>query len=796
MANTIMTAKNTFGEGLIMDFAPDNTQSNVLTSALNATLLTFNGNEMSLQNDMGNGRVETARLPDGYVPVGTCEFGDIIYIVSYNPILNKSQIGCFPSPERNISSTELGNTGTIISSQDFQVIQEGSPTGELVANTKKYILYEKALNPGDKYIIYNDGSDSIESNIKQLSDLHNESHVFGTLPRFLKLHVVSIEDSGKITYLDNTVKWYNNKGDLHYFIQDCLNSNYGNATGKVDLDSYRSLVSSAYSIFQSKISGKLAILAELEKINGFNCTYGIYSKGTNLENNTELKDYSIFLECNWSSDNLNINPQYLVLTASDWNKNTVQVYDKNGEVLLNQPYTIKNPPRYYISSSQSYWNTEITNCSEYWKSNTFEEYYKKCYTTEEAKYKSEHPKIIRVLNNVDAIGIPKEGEYLPITNKGIKCDNNQNYFYYNEKGEKVPIAPEKYYDTLINNYFHYGVIKHFWDVTIPGKYIKKGEVQNGKKAPDEIYQYNKKDLIYHYQITPAMPYGLLSEYAIDGYIDFSKIGSGIIELLKWKYYNTANTTTLTFGFDVYPEPNKGVSEIVLEFYDNQGFAAAYHISGRKSYSGTFTETIPLNGSTGSYKLNAVMANGKNDNIHIGLPVSEADYNANPNMYVFSDGSKDGIPEGYYTNDSITSGYMKLAANNFESVFFTYRIMKEDLCCKVFKAIIICAIFVLVAMLGLQNIFILLIQITLPITIIVGSVRFAITESRVKEIYLEYRKLFEKKDSIRHADILNQLINYTATLTAGNVLLSDRTYNKLNASLSEEWEKIKNEFGIK
>lgn len=153
-------------------------------------------------------------------------------------------------------------------------------------------------------------------------------------------------------------------------------------------------------------------------------------------------------------------------------------------------------------------------------------------------------------------------------------------------------------------------------------------------------------------------------------------------------------------------------------------------------------------------------------------------------------------EGYYTNDSITSGYMKLAANNFESVFFTYRIMKEDLCCKVFKAIIICAIFVLVAMLGLQNIFILLIQITLPITIIVGSVRFAITESRVKEIYLEYRKLFEKKDSIRHADILNQLINYTATLTAGNVLLSDRTYNKLNASLSEEWEKIKNEFGIK
>jgi hypothetical protein len=57
---------------------------------------------------MGNGRVETARLPEGYIPVGSCEFGDIIYIVSYNPMLNKSQIGCFPSPERNISSEETG----------------------------------------------------------------------------------------------------------------------------------------------------------------------------------------------------------------------------------------------------------------------------------------------------------------------------------------------------------------------------------------------------------------------------------------------------------------------------------------------------------------------------------------------------------------------------------------------------------------------------------------------------------------------------------------------------------------
>jgi hypothetical protein len=33
-------------------------------------MVTMNGNEMILQNDMGNARVEDAYLPAGYVPVG------------------------------------------------------------------------------------------------------------------------------------------------------------------------------------------------------------------------------------------------------------------------------------------------------------------------------------------------------------------------------------------------------------------------------------------------------------------------------------------------------------------------------------------------------------------------------------------------------------------------------------------------------------------------------------------------------------------------------------------------------
>ena len=356
MANTVKIAKNTFAEGLIMDFAPDSSSSNSLSSALNATFITFNGNEMSLQNDMGNGRVETARLPDGYVPVGTCEFGDIIYIVSYNPLINKCQIGCFPSPERNISSEEIGNTAQTIQASDFQELNGGKPTGKLKAHSAKYILYQKTLNPGDKYIIYSNEKNSIENNKSTITDIGNTSHIPGTLPRLMRLHVVSIEDSGKITYLDTSVKWYD-KGQLDYFIQNAGNSNSNNATGTVDIDSYRSLVSSAYSIFNSKVSGKLAILAELEEISGFSCTYDVYSE-TNKDN---TKNHSIYFDFSWETENPDTNPAYIVLTESNW-VGTPQVY-YNGKLdtSINLSSTIDSLKAWSSSNPINCWNAKISS---------------------------------------------------------------------------------------------------------------------------------------------------------------------------------------------------------------------------------------------------------------------------------------------------------------------------------------------------------------------------------------------------------------------------------------------------
>lgn len=287
MADVIRKATNRFTKGLVMDFSPENTKNELLTHALNATLLTFNGNELSLQNDMGNARVETAYLPEGYMPVGTCEYGGIIYIVSYNPLENKSQIGCFPSPERNLSSDELGLTDKYLKRSEFQEFVNGKPTGKIKHTSQHVILRNDNLNPGDKFLVCADSSIYGEK-LKDLLVQDSDNNFIQVDNPIMALNVVSIEDSGKITYLNSDI--------LNYDVQNSYIDDSGNHTdtykyhilGKMiegqsqlaveDIDNYRNVLSSGYSVFKSKTSGKLAILAELITIDSYSVTHSIQPK--------------------------------------------------------------------------------------------------------------------------------------------------------------------------------------------------------------------------------------------------------------------------------------------------------------------------------------------------------------------------------------------------------------------------------------------------------------------------------------------------------------------------------------
>lgn len=284
MADVIRKATNRFTKGLVMDFSPENTKNEVLTHALNASLVTFNGNELSLQNDMGNARVETAYLPEGYIPVGTCEYGGIIYIVSYNPLEDKSQIGCFPSPERNISNKELGKSDSSISKNAFQEQVNGELTGKLNNTTQYVLLKDDNLNPGDKFLVCANADLCNE----RLADLWVKSggDDFNLISNpMIALNIVSIEDSGKIVYLNSDIRKYDidaNGATYKYHILGTMAEGYDQTS--VDPDSYRNTMSSGYSVFKSKTSGKLAILAELLTIDSYSVTHRIVpQKGENGE---------------------------------------------------------------------------------------------------------------------------------------------------------------------------------------------------------------------------------------------------------------------------------------------------------------------------------------------------------------------------------------------------------------------------------------------------------------------------------------------------------------------------------
>lgn len=565
--NTIMTAKNTFGDGLLMDFAPDNTQATCLTHALNATLLTMDGNELSLQNDMGNGRVETAYLPEGYIPVGTCEFGDIIYIVSYNPITNKSQIGCFPSPERNISSKELSGIETTFELEEEFLKQNEFGFKETISNSVKKVIYDNKLNPGDKFIVH---SGNIHDNMPRISDYGNKSHIIGAFPKQFKINVVAIEDSGKINYLNNDLKWYND----FYINQESTNN-----SNKPDIDSYRNLLSSGYSVFQSKVSGKLAILIELERIQNFNSTYEVL-KNENVTKTIEsttvnCQQYDIYINFNWKTNNLDVNPKSIVIYDFKWVSNSGND-SKAGQYYVTGDKEAKVAPLPEISKTdetKKYIELEITGQAS---TDDYDSFLRSNYQTQSDRYKG-HTKITQQIEK----GIPLEGKYY------LDLHHIVDGKYYNNKGNSI--GPEKVYDCIVNNYFKSSITKEGFTINIPDTDSKGNKI-------------DKRDLILSFKVAPMMEYGVLSDLVQTHYIDFSKIGSGEINLEGYRYYIGENLCTLQIDSSIYPEDNKGVAEIEVQFYDNQGLCAKYFINNLVSYSGIITEYIPLNGNSSNYKL--------------------------------------------------------------------------------------------------------------------------------------------------------------------------------------------------
>ena len=163
-----------------MDTNPMIQGNDTLTDCLNGTLITMNGNEVILQNDMGNRRVDNAFLPPGYEPVGIKEYGGIIYIAAYNPITNKSQIGSFPSPEKRINRDDDPNLGGEFDFDKFfseNNVYIDSNLGINVIRTDSFMIpltSDTSLRAGDKFVVYG----ALSSLKNQITNYENTCFAF------------------------------------------------------------------------------------------------------------------------------------------------------------------------------------------------------------------------------------------------------------------------------------------------------------------------------------------------------------------------------------------------------------------------------------------------------------------------------------------------------------------------------------------------------------------------------------------------------------------------------------------
>lgn len=270
---------NTFENGIIMDLEPLKVPKSSLTNALNATLLTFNDNENSLQCDMGNGRVETAYLPSGYVPIGTTSLGGIIYIVSYNPIDKKCQIGSFPSPERNITSNELGESGLSLYNELFV-----DNNGDIIRTLYKGLLCNFTLNPGDKFLVQG-SHDKNKDEYEHISyyDVNKKPDI---TKGWLTLELATLDSNGRLIYLKDLNKYDHPSNGRQYILKVKKDNSVNTPTQNVD--DYRYIIGADYNIFNTKISGQLYLVAQLNVPDSFNVTYNIIDKVTYNE-----KDYYV-----------------------------------------------------------------------------------------------------------------------------------------------------------------------------------------------------------------------------------------------------------------------------------------------------------------------------------------------------------------------------------------------------------------------------------------------------------------------------------------------------------------------
>lgn len=558
-----MQAQNTFNEGMVLDNHPLMTPNTVLTDALNATLVTMNGNEMVLQNDMGNARVENAKLPPGYIPIGMKEYGGIIYIACYNPLTNKGQIGCFPSPQRQKTATQISEITPTFKFPDVTYIKEenGEKWYKINSLLTKCEIFPKGtiIRSGDKFsvglpIASMFGTNNIDSTGEHyISNYDNVENGLVKTPmnRMYTFGVATLDNNGQLRDITNQLKRYKGGQQVQFsnIDSDLYKFNCGYWQNEMSTEDKDGLVSSELmdqtsvqsklNTYNSKLFGRLFLYAKYNAIDSVDISIVGYKK-SEITNDIKNPIYS-----NPKQDDKNIikidSPIVLFIYAN------YKYNCPDGSAGLNEKDNLPKPLEGYKYYFDKYRNSNI----------------------------------IRGLLLTLKINKNTTQQLLEFN---IPSDNNENYTV----GYGYPV-----YDSITNLYsfsqlFTLPIKSSLnqtieWSVTPIMRFFDNGKLING---------------------------GLLPDKGVNGNLDTGNINSGVMKLNTWNYYISGDRINLRWGYESYPRDNDVISNITFRFYDiatneivfNNGTVDidnstprwTYITKNRLSYNGTFSENFDIN----------------------------------------------------------------------------------------------------------------------------------------------------------------------------------------------------------
>ena len=545
-----MQAQNTFNEGMVLDNHPLMTPNTVLTDALNATLVTMNGNEMVLQNDMGNARVENAKLPPGYIPIGMKEYGGIIYIACYNPLTNKGQIGCFPSPQRQKTATQISEITPTFKFPNVTYIKEENDEEWYKINSllTKCEIFPKGtiIRSGDKFsvglpISSMFGTDNIDSTGENfISNYDNVENGLVKTPmnRMYTFGVATLDNNGQLRDITNQLKRYKGGQQVQFsnIDSDLYKFNCGYWQNEMSTEDKDGLVSSELmdqtsvqsklNTYNSKLFGRLFLYAKYNTVQSIEVSVIGYKK---LDDNNTIN-----------------NPIYTGHTDSDYS-------DVELPLIQNQKYLqIDSKILLLIYVNYKY------NCPDGSKSLNSKNLVE---PLEGYKYyfDKSNQNIIRgiqfIINNNSIYNLPFS----------IPNDYNKNY----NLGYGYPL-----YDKITNIYSFSQVY------TLP------------LNTTDKI-SWTAYPVTYFYD--NGLKFGEIPDESVSGELNPDNINSGKMELNAWRYYVNNDRVLLTWGFESYPRENDVISEVSFSFYDvaYNTLKWKFFTKERVSYNGEFNENFDI-----------------------------------------------------------------------------------------------------------------------------------------------------------------------------------------------------------